>query len=284
MTKGQEILQMATKNNHTNDMLMNAYNISSDEIFDAIVIAPTWSPYRIGGFPIEGIVDCKDMQKSDVSFTDHGDRTPMMKRLSKSYIVEWNGHRIAWLKTGTCAGNVIDSTLLLANNKTEKLIFLGAAGGIVPNVKPCELITPKCCVDYVGATRYFIDEMNSEGFGKTIEPENPLFIEQILRIARQKGIKLSSRKVFCTDTIIGEYLQMNRILGTGAEVIEMETSAFYCATSLMKKIAAAFLVISDNHSIGESLSAPKRELFEHYNQTIKNNIPILLDIVCKAEI
>lgn len=282
MTKGQEILEIATKYNYTEDMLFNAYNISSKEYFDAIIIAPTWTPYRINGFSNDEIMKCKSSTNLKKQFEGKNDRIPMMKRLSESYIVNWNGYRIAWVKTGTCAGNVIDSTLLFANNKTEKFIFLGAAGGLVSNVKLGEIITPSCCVDCVGATRYFSDRMKDDICDMTIKPNSTNYIERIVTTANQQGISLTSRKVFCTDTILGEYLHMNKILNLGAEVIEMETSAFYRAISLMEKTGIAFLVISDNYSIGGSLSAPDKMFFEHYNDVIKYNIPKLIDFACKA--
>jgi purine-nucleoside phosphorylase len=282
MTQGQKILQIAAKYNKVDDLLLNAYNISSNERFDAVIVAPTWTPYRIGGFPIEGILNCKEARSQNNS-TSQSNTIPMMKRLNESFIVEWDGFRLAWLKTGTCAGNVIDSTLFLANIHTDRFIFLGAAGGIVPGVKLGEIVTPSCCINGVGATKYFFNENGTEN-SLVIEPKCPALIDQIIKQANQRDIVVSTRKVFCTDTILGEYLHMNEITATGAEVIEMETSAFYCAANLIEKPAIALLVISDNFTIGSSLSAPRRDVFENYNKKIKTCIPRLISIACQAKL
>ena len=277
MTRGQEILKKKKKNNQNDDMLFNAYNISSSEHFDAVIIAPVWTPFKIG-FPIEGITVCKSTINVQ---SNNPDKIPMMKKSKESYIIDWNGLRLGWLITGTCAGNVIDSTLFLSDTATDRLIFLGSAGGLTPDVSVGEVTTPSCCVDCVGATQYFADFNRFTVFDSIIEANNPNYVKQITKLADQQGISLSSRKVFCTDSILGEYLHMDRIQGVGAEIIEMETSAFYCAAKLMEKSAVAFLVVSDNSSIGKSFSAPYKKDFEHYNQIIRSVIPKLLQIACE---
>lgn len=285
MTRAQEILRIAMKYNQTDDMLFNAYAISSDESFDAVVIAPTWTPMRVNGFSNAQITDCKALAAEKAKQNPHtSNRQPMMKKKSESYIVKWDDLRIAWLKTGTCAGNVMDSVLFLSNLKTDRLIFVGAAGGVIPDVALSEVLTPSVCYDYLGATRYLQERLDVAGFGSEVYPEKPDFISRIFEIAQQQGIGLASRPVFCTDTIMGEYIHMEEIRKTGASIVEMETAAFYRVASLMEKAAVAFLVVSDNSSIGGSLSAPRREDHLHYNQTIADKIPTLIRIACQAAI
>jgi nucleoside phosphorylase len=265
-------------------MLLNAYAISSDEEFDAVVLAPTWTPMRVNGFAGAKIIDCKAAaaEKAGKNAQNSG-RQPMMKKKSESYIIEWENLRIAWLKTGTCAGNVMDTVLFLSNLKTDRLIFVGAAGGVKPEVPLSEVLTPDVCYDYLGATRYLQERLDGSGFGSEVLPGNPRFISRILDMAQQQETGLVSRPVFCTDTIMGEYIHMEQIRQTGASVVEMETAAFYRAAALTEKAAVAFLVISDNSSNGGSLSAPKTEDYEHYNRTIADRIPKLIRIACQVD-
>ena len=144
MTRAQEILRIATKCNQADDMLFNAYAISSDETFDAVVVAPTWTPMRVNGFTNARITDCKALAMEKAKHYPQSSRQPLMKKKSESYILEWQGLRIAWLKTGTCAGNVLDSVLFLSNLHTDRLIFVGAAGGVIPDVALSEVLTPSC--------------------------------------------------------------------------------------------------------------------------------------------
>lgn len=282
MTRAQEILRIATEYNQAEDMLLNAYAISSDDVFDAVVVAPTWTPMRVNGFSGARIINCKAVAAEKAAMDRK--RQPLMKKKSESYILEWENLRIAWLKTGTCAGNVMDTVLFLSNLKTDRLIFVGAAGGLRPDVALSEVVTPSVCHDYLGATRYLQDKLDGSGFGSMVLPKNPCFISNILDIAQQQSIELQSHPVFSTDTIIGEYIHMEAIRQTGASVIEMETAAFYRAAALTEKAAVALLVISDNSSIGGSLSAPKTEDHDLYNRTIADKIPKLIRIACQAAV
>lgn len=284
MTRAQEILRIAMQCNKTKDMLFNAYAISSNEKFNAIIIAPTWTPMRVNGFFDAQITNCKVLAADKAKQDSHPiTRQPLMKKLNESFILEWENLRIAWLKTGTCAGNVMDSVLLLSNTKTDRLIFVGAAGGVTPDVELSEVLIPSVCYDYLGATRYLQDHLDGGGFGSKVFPENQYFVSRIFEIAQQQGIDLVSRPVFCTDTIMGEYIHMDEIRQTGASIVEMETAAFYRAAALMKKAAVAFLVISDNSSTGRSLSAPTTEDHIRYNQVIAENIPLLIRIACQVD-
>ena len=284
MTRAQEILQIAMKCNQTDDMLFNAYAISSNETFDAVVISPTWTPMRVNGFFNAQITDCKVLAAEKAKQNSQtSTRQPLMKKESESYIIEWENLRIAWLKTGTCAGNVMDSVLFLSNSKTDRVIFVGAAGGVIPDVALSEVVTPSVCYDYLGATRYLQERLDGSDFGSEVHPGTPYFISRIFEIAQQQGIDLISRPVFCTDTIMGEYIHIEEIRQTGASIVEMETAAFYRVAMLMEKAAVAFLVVSDNSSTGGSLSVPKTEEHLHYNQTIADKIPTLIRIACQVD-
>lgn len=284
MTRAQEILRIATKYNQTDDMLFNAYAISSDETFDAVVIAPSWTPMRVNGFSNAQITDCKTLAAEKAKQNSQAStRQPLMKKKSESFIIEWENLHIAWLKTGTCAGNVMDSVLFLSNSKTDRVIFVGAAGGVMPDVALSEVLTPSVCYDYLGATRYLQERLDWSDFGSEVHPSNPYFISRIFEIAQQQGIDLVSRPVFCTDTIMGEYIHIDEIRQTGASIVEMETAAFYRVATLMEKAAVAFLVVSDNSSTGGSLSVPETEEHLRYNQTIADKIPTLIRIACQVD-
>ena len=285
MSRAQEILRIAMKFNQTDDMLFNAYAISSDETFDAVVISPMWTPMRVNGFFNAQITDCKALAAEKAKQNSQAStRQPLMKKKSTSYIIEWENLRIAWLKTGTCAGNVMDSLLFLSNSKIDRVIFVGAAGGVIPDVALSEVVTPSVCYDYLGATRYLQDRLDGSDFGSEVRPGNPYFISRIFEIAQRQGIDLVTRPVFCTDTIMGEYIHIEEIRQTGASIVEMETAAFYRVATLMEKAAIAFLVVSDNSSTGGSLSVPETEEYLIYNQTIADKIPTLIRIACQVDI
>ena len=71
-------------------MATQAFGLSEDIIYDALVIAPSFSPYKLH---VE--------EKCKVSVLKEG-------AYIAGYLVEKDGLNIAWIKIGSSAGNLID--------------------------------------------------------------------------------------------------------------------------------------------------------------------------------
>ena len=265
LNQAQKILQIAQHFNNTDDMLLNMYGIASDEPMDLFVIAPSWTPEKIlKNYEYEA------EQRSKHAYTS-------------SYVVKYAGYQIGWIQCASSSANLIDSMLMLANVDTDKIVFMGAVGALKKEVPLGSLATPSESYAYVGGNAYLKQRLDTKAFGQTVIPHNMDFVDKVVEKARQQEIEMTKRKVFCTDSIICEYAHLDEILATGAELIEMETSAFYEGVHLMEKRGIALLCVSDNSAAGISLTNRSEEELAYYHNCREMWIPELLKIICEME-
>lgn len=265
MNKAQALLDKAQKYNNTNDMLYDLIKISSNEKFDAIIIAPSWLPEKI----------LVNYDAEIICMTKH--------TYISSYIVKFDGLNLVWVQCASGASNLMDHSLLFSNSVTEKIIFLGAVGGLVDSVGLGDIVTPSEALAYTGANLYLTDTLDSKMYGSAVKPHNQSFINKVIEKAHNQGINISKRKTFCTDSVVCEYTFLDEIKDTGAEVIEMETAAFYQCIELMNKDGIALLCVSDNSALGVSLTSRTEEELAFYHNSRIKSIPEIIKIVCQTE-
>jgi len=263
MTKAQKILQEAKKYNHSNDLLKDIYGIDSKAEYDAVVLAPSWTATKI----------YKHTEVKETLLVKHS--------TFSSYEVEVNGKKLAWIQTGMGASNMVDTALCLAESVVEKVIFLGAVGAIQPEILIGELATPEVSLSYGGTVGYLQDKLEGSCAVKEVVPENTTFIEEVLEAADKQGIAMKKCKVFCTDSIVCEYIHLPEMKEIGAELIEMETAGFYECINAMEKKGIALLCVSDNSAADIALVMRDEESTKRYKMARKEYIPKLIDIICK---
>lgn len=263
MTKAQKIVQEAKKYNHSTDLLKDVYGIDSKTKYDAVVLAPSWTAKKI----------YKNDEVKETLLVKHS--------TFSSYEVEVNGKKLAWIQTGMGAGNMVDTALCLADSVVEKVIFVGAVGAIQSEILIGELATPAVSLSYGGAVGYLQDKLADGCAVKKIVPENMAFVDKVLEAADQQGVAIKKRKVFCTDSIVCEYVHLPEIKETGAELIEMETAGFYECINAMEKKGIALLCVSDNSAADIALVMRDEEFTKRYKTAREVNIPRLIDIICE---
>lgn len=261
----QTILAAARKYNPCDDFLCDAYGISSGEDLDAMVLAPAWTPEKI-------LSGCEV-------------RTKCLKHISttSAYIVEFSGVRIGWIQFGIGACSLMDAALPLADSRVRRLIFLGSAGALKADISLGTLVTPKECYSYDSSSIYLREGLEASNFGRTVVPHCPEFIGRVIRAAEAAGIQVAQRRTFCTDSVICEYAKLDEILSTGAEVIEMETAAFYECARLLGRDAVALLCISDNSAAGIGLVGRSEEDTRRYHESRGSHLPRLIEMICRLE-
>ena len=264
MVSANYFIKAAGKYNNSTDMLKSVYGISSDEIFDAIIVAPSWTPYKV--------------------YKENSAQIEVIRETAgyESYIVEIDGLRLGWLRCGMSSSNVIDAMLASANSRTDKMIFLGAVGALKADIEIGEFCTPSESYAYDGASLYLYDKLDTANFGSTVRPGCAEYIEKVLESAAKSGIKICSRPTFCTDSIICEYAHLDEIKATGAELIEMETAAFYRCLELMGKKGIALLSVSDNSASGMPLVARTPEQKAKMNSCRTVQIPEVIKLACEC--
>ncbi|WP_206046595.1 phosphorylase family protein [Inconstantimicrobium porci] len=265
MNKVQEILKEAKKYNGSQDMLKDVYGIDSNTKYDAVVVAPVWTPEKI----------FKNQEVRIKNMIQYANQS--------SYEVEFAGKKIAWIMCGVGSCNLVDVMLCLADSAAEKIIFVGSVGALKSDIKLGELSTPIESYAYESATMYLFDSLDKNNFGCKIVPQNMEYINKVIKKAEDQEINMVKRKVFCTDSLFCEYKFLDYIKNTGAELIEMETASFYKAINMMNKKGIALLCVSDNSAANISLVARDEESTFNYHNSREVNIPKLINMICEME-
>lgn len=247
------------------DMCREVFGLDRSAVYDALVVAPGWKPTRI----------IRDPSFHVTALAEHA--------YISGYLVERDGLRIAWIQCASGACNLIDHLTICAELRFKKLIFVGAVGSLVPEFSLGDLCTPVCSIDGSFACAYLNKTLTEwQPFARVTPPERRL-IDKAAELAAQHGWGLREATVFCTDSISMEYAHLDEIRGMGAQLIEMETAAFYRLAALLEVPAAALLVVSDNSANGEPLVGRSEEQDARYHGARSVIIPELIVALAAAD-
>ena len=231
------------------DMAGQVFGLDSAIVYDALIVAPGWTPAKI---------------LKDPSF-----RVTCLSQAAyiSGWLVEKDGLKLAWIQTASGAPNLIDHLIICAELKFRKLIFIGAVGSLVPEIELGDLCTSSRSIAGVFANAYFGERLTDyRPFGDVFPP------------AAESGYELKKAVTYCTDSIALEYSHLDEIRMTGAELIEMETSSFYLLADLLEVPAVTLMIVSDNSASGQPLigrTEAQQEKFQ-YGRTV-----IIPELICK---
>ena len=239
-------------------MAEQTFGLSEDIVYDALVIAPNYTPYGIG---MEG--QCKVTTLAERSVVG-------------GYLVEKDGLKIAWIKIGSSAGNTIDHMALCAELSFKQLIFVGAVGALKEDFKLGEICTPSYSLSGSYADSYL--EKNSIRETMLYEKVYPdaEYVDKVIAIAHARGHEIRKASVFCTPSLAMEYMHLDEIRSFGTDLIEMETASFYLMADLFELPAVALLVVSDNSTTGTALVGRTKEEQEQYERGRNIVIPDMI--------
>ena len=238
-------------------MYQECFGFEPEVEYDVLVVAPGWKPTKI----------IKDPAYKVTALAQHS--------YFSGYLVEKDGYKIAWAQTASGACNLIDHIIICAEMKFKKCVFVGAVGGLSENFDIGSFCTPEVCISAVYANHYFDDKLPEFKPFEKIYPDKD-YMDKIINLAKEAGYDLRTAKVFNTDSISLEYSHLDEIRATGAELIEMETGAFYTLMDLFEVPAIALLAVSDNSATGVPLLGRGDDLAMKYVNTRSVIIPDLL--------
>ena len=228
-------------------MAMQAFGLSDEIEYDALVIAPSFTPYRL-----------------------HMDDTCTVTTLREGsyiagYLVEKDGLKIAWVKIGSSAGNLIDHLAVCAELSFRKVIFIGAVGALKKEFHVGDMCTPAFSISGSAADSYLMkDSIRESMLFEKVVPDMQ-FTDEVIRIAAKKGYSIRKAGVFCTPSIAMEYTHLDEIRTFDADLIEMETSSFSLMVDLLEKPGIALMVVSDNSATGVALVGRTEEEQRQYD-------------------
>ena len=228
-------------------MAMQAFGLSEDIMYDALVVAPSFTPYKLGMD-----ATCKVTTLREGAYLG-------------GYLVEKDGLNIAWIKIGSSAGNLIDHLALCAELSIKKLIFIGAVGGLKPEFKLGDVCTPTYSLSGSYADTYLMKDSIKENMLFTKVFPNMEYVDSVIEAGKNKGYEIKKGSVFCTPSIALEYTHLDEIKSFDTDLIEMETSSFYMMADLFELPSVALLVVSDNSASGAALVGRTEEQQKQYD-------------------
>ena len=231
---------------NTEHMAARVFGLSEDLVYDALVVAPTFTPYSL--------------------FMDKTCNVTTLKEgaYRAGYLVEKGGKNIAWIKIGSSAGNLIDCLTFCAELSFKRIIFVGAVGGLKENVRVGDVCTPSYSISGSYADSYLMNDSIRETMLFTKIIPDIKYVDKVIEIGGKKGYHLRKASVFCTPSIALEYAHLEEIKSFGTDLIEMETSSFYLMTDLFEVPGVALLVVSDNSASGVPFVGRTEEQQQQY--------------------
>ena len=211
-----------------------AFGLDLKVQYDALVVAPSYTPYKLHMDEYCKVTTCKE------------------GAYIAGYLVEKDGMKIAWIKTASSDANLIDHLSICAELKFRKLVFIGAVGALKPEFELGDICTPSYSIAGGFTHTWLKDQITDYVPFEKVEPSMP-FVDQVIEKAQEIDYCIRKASVFCTPSIALEYLHLDQIRSFNTDLIEMETASFYLMADLMETPAIALLCVSDNSATGAAL-------------------------------
>lgn len=231
---------------NADNMAYLAFGLDAKEHYDALVVAPSYSPYKL---KMDSY--CKVTTLKEGAYI-------------AGYLVEKDGLKITWIKTASSDSNLIDHVAVCAELTFDKMIFIGAVGALKPEFELGDLCTPSFSIAGGFTHTYLKDSIRDFIPFEKVEPEMR-FVEKVVDIAKKNGFELKKASVFCTPSVATEYYHLDEIKEFDTDLIEMETASLYLMGDLLEIPTVALLVVSDNSATGAALVGRTEEEEEKYD-------------------
>lgn len=254
--KMKSILEKVHRYNSEN-MAWQAFGLDKNLLYDALVVAPSFSPYKL-----KMDTCCKVVTLREGSYI-------------AGYLVEKDGRKIAWIKTSASDANVIDHIAICAELQFRKMIFIGAAGALKERFALGDICTPSYSIAGGYTHTYLKNSIRDFVPFEKVVPDMT-FIDRVISIGKEKGHKIRKASVFCTASIALEYYHLEQIREFDTDLIEMETAAFYLMADLLEVDSVALLVVSDNSSTGIALVGRTEEEQKKYEEGRDRILPDMI--------
>lgn len=242
---------------NSEDMAYHAFRLDKSMVYDALVVAPSYTPYSL-----------KMDEYCQVTTLKEGSYIA-------GFLVEKDGLKIAWIKIGSSDANCIDHIAICAELQFKRMIFIGAVGALKPDFSLGELCTPSYSIAGGYANIYLKESIQDYvPFEKTFPPVD--YVNHVIDLGAENGIAIRKASVFCTASIALEYYHLDEIKSFDTDLIEMETAAFYQMAELLEVPSVALLVVSDNSATGAALVGRTEADEQRYNRGKKQLLPEMI--------
>lgn len=249
---------------NSENMAYQTFGFDSSTEYDALVVAPSFTPYRLG--------------------MDNSCQVTTLRESSYlgGYLVEKDNLKIAWIKVASSDSNTMDHIAVCTELKFKKMIFIGAVGALKPSFTLGDICTPSYSVAGGYTNTYLKESIKDFVPFEKVYPDGK-YIDKIIELAKEKDCEIKKASVFCTPTVAMEYYHLDEIKEFDTDLIEMETGTFYLMADMLEVPAAALLVVSDNSATGAALVGRTDEEQEKYDFGRKVLLPRMVMAVAAME-
>lgn len=243
--------------NPTADMLNVVYGLDSNKNYDAIIVAPSWTPHKI--------------------FMRYNPTIRIMKQgpYYSGYEVEVENKKFGFIQTSSCSGNMIDCCMMLGDSKCDNIIFVGSVGALSADLFLGDIVTPSYSIAGDGGSLYLYDSISKKNYRKKIF-QKVEYKKRLFTVAKMYDIDIKEKITYCSDTIFCEYYHLDEIKSLGSELIEMETAPFMRCMELINKSYNILLCVSDNSSSGNALVGRSKEDTNKFHASREIYVPKLI--------
>ena len=92
-------------------------------------------------------------------------------------------------------------------------------------------------------------------------------------VCKDNNVKWHLGKTFCTDTIVGQYNHLSKIVGMGYNSVDMESAAAFKTARMLEIPMVALLNVSDNLVVGnKSLMNRRTDEKQKYRRFVGRKI------------
>ncbi len=258
-----KILDAMHKHNSVN-MALQAFGLSCEEEYDVLVVAPSFTPYKL-----------KMDEYCEVTTLKEG-------AYIGGYLVKKDNLKIAWVKVSSSASNTIDHIAICAELKFKKMIFIGAVGALKGHYSLGDICTPSYSISGLYANTYLKESIKDFVPFEKVTPKMD-FIDKVIQLGKENGFEIKKASVFCTDSIALEYYHLDEIKEFNTDLIEMETSSFYLMADLLEIPSIALLVVSDNSASKVALVGRNEEEQYRYEKGRNDVLPHMILNIAKMD-
>ena len=253
------------------EICLNTLGVSADKIHKNILLSPGWFPERM--FPTNEIDEI--VQSS-----------PLFQY--RIWNIMHNNINMTYVKTGFGAAVVLDALLLLhLTGRCKRIMFLSSVGGLSEEFGIGDIVLPEYSACGDGASRYLSDDFLRDGFGEKQYPENQFFVRLTgvtKSVCKHNNVKWHFGKTFCTDTIVGQYNHLSKIVGMGYNCVDMESAAAFKAAGMLEIPMVALLNVSDNSVVGnKSLMSSRTDNEQEYRRFVARKVIPQIIVDCFSD-
>ena len=250
---------------NSSDMTLQTFGLSKEIEYDALVVAPSYTPYKL---KMDKYCRITTLQE---------------RAYIAGYLVEKDGMKIAWIKTGSSDANCIDYIAVCAELNFKKMAFIGAVGALNDSFNLGDICTPEYSISGGYANTYLKESIKDYVPFEKVTPDME-YVDHMISIGKENGYVVRKASVFCTASVALEYYHLDEIKEFHTDLIEMETSSFYLMADLLEIPAIALLVVSDNSATGAALVGRSEEEQKTYDEGRNNVLPNLILTVARDKL